>query len=139
MRPILLSIFLSLFFTLPLAAQTNNVKSIQCHDNKLGNLSEQSLELKGAKVTTEAQAKELVFKQYISQMLKSRGVSATESPQLASIETLGFDMPGYAKKGDIIWEVRVIDLVSGLNAIAWVHSETQAIKFLLLPSPGTID
>src|SRR6188768_3069662 len=106
MRPILLSIFLSLFFALPLAAQTNILKPTECHDNKLGNPSEQSLKLTGVKVTTEAQAKELVFKQYISLMLKSRGISATESPQLASIETLGFDMPGYAKKGDIIWEVR---------------------------------
>lgn len=103
----------------------------------LRNFQEQPLELKGAKVATEAQAKELVWKQYVTLMSKRRGISGTEGPRVIGIETVGFDMPGYAKKGDAVWEVRMIDFVSGLNAIALVHSESQAVKFLLLPVPVT--
>ena len=96
------------------------------------------LSIKSAKVSTEAQAKSLAQDQYFSLMLKRRrGISATEGARVVGIETIGFDMPGFAKKGDAVWEVRVIDWVSGLNAIVWVHSETQAVKFLLLPVPAT--
>jgi len=96
------------------------------------------LVLKGAKVSTEAQAKSLAEHRYFSLMLKrGRGISATESARVVGIETVGFDMPGYAKKGDAVWEVRIIDFVGGLNAIIWVHSESQAVKFLLLPISAT--
>lgn len=96
------------------------------------------LVLKGAKVSTEAQAKSLADNRYFSLMLKrGRGISATEGARVVGIETVGFGMPGYAKKGDAVWEVRIIDFAGGLNAIIWVHSESQAVKFLLLPISAT--
>ena len=103
--------------------------------NHAHDLRKQPLELKGAKVATEAQARELAWQRYVALMMKPRGISATEGPRVVAIETVGFDISRYAKKGDAVWEVRVIDLVSGLNAIAWVHSESERVKFLLLPVP----
>lgn len=135
------SFFAALLFAGDLSAQTGKGEQkpsgVVNHSafNHVRDLKKPPLELKGAKVSTEAEAEELAWKQYITRMLKPRGISATEGPRVVAIETVGFDMLGYAKKGDAVWEVRVIDFVSGLNAIAWVHSETKAVKFLLLPHP----
>jgi len=124
-----------------LHAQNQNSEAKPLHSIAFGrDFKAPPLVLKGAKVSTEAQAKSLAENQYFSLMLKRhRGISATESARVVGIETVGFDMPGYAKKGDVVWEVRIVDFVSGLNAIIWVHSESQAVKFLLLPVPATSD
>lgn len=133
--------FAALTYAGGLRAKNENREAQPLHSIAFGrDFQAPPLVLKGAKVSTEAQAKSLAWNQYFSLMLKRhRGVSATESARVVGIETIGFDMPGYAKKGDAVWEVRIIDFVSGLNAIIWVHSESQAVKFLLLPVPATSD
>ena len=98
------------------------------------NVQRPPLVLEGAKVSTEAQAKELAWKSYIGLMLKNHGISATESVRVVETITLGFDVPGYAKKGDKIWETRVIDMMSGLRAIIWIHAESQQTRFLISPA-----
>ena len=97
------------------------------------NFQRPALILEGAKVSTEAQAKELAWQSYWSLMFKDYGISATEGIRVSEIITLGFEVPGYAKKGDRVWEMRVVDLISGLRAILWIHAESEQTKFLISP------
>lgn len=132
-----LSAFATLVYAGGLRAQNQNAEAKSLHSIALRDFKAPPLVLKGAGVSTEAQAKSLAQDQYFSLMLKRRrGISATEGARVVGIETVGFDMPSFAKKGDAVWEVRIIDW-DGLNAIIWVHSESQAVKFLLLPIPTT--
>jgi hypothetical protein len=94
------------------------------------------LQIKGARVASEIDAKRIVLKSYINKMRSN--VSATEGPTVFAIVRLGFDVPGFAAKGDEIWEARVIELVGGyeLRAVLWVNPNTEKVHFVIGPWIG---
>lgn len=89
-------------------------------------------QIEGAKVSHEADAKRIAFEHYIKKM-KTR-VLAEEGVQKISVFKLGYDVPGFAAKGDIIWQASVKTLALGLESklrgIIWVHSKTEKVHFV---------
>jgi len=61
------------------------------------------LKIPGARVPTDADASALALAAYIKKMNPEPGYSATEGVREVSIQKLGFDVPGFAKKGDSIF------------------------------------
>jgi hypothetical protein len=89
-----------------------------------------SLEIPGAKVSTSKEAHNIGIKSYFN---KVGGLLATENIVPTSIITLGYDIPGFAKSGDKVWELRALswgpDIIQQLRGILWVHSVTGSVYF----------
>jgi hypothetical protein len=94
-------------------------------------LSLPPLEIKGAKVSTEAMARDIAFSEYIKKMRLK--VLAQEGVQDVSILSLGFDIPEFGKAGDTVWEMRIGTLEGKLRAILWVHSQNEKTLFVIGP------
>ncbi len=85
----------------------------------------------GARASQAKQAQHIALTAYLA---KAGGLMATEDLAPTAVVTLGYDVPGFAKSGDRIWEVRALwwrpDLTRALRSILWVHSETSQVYFL---------
>ncbi len=92
-------------------------------------LSATILEIKGAKVATQAEAKQIAFDHYTKKM--KANILAIEGVKGISIVTLGYNIPGFASKGDKIWEIRILTIENELRSILWVHSETGKVYFVI--------
>jgi hypothetical protein len=57
---------------------------------------------------------------------KMRRRMLAEEGSQASVVRLGYSVKGFGSRGDLVWEVRISELVHDLKAIVWVHSETGA-------------
>ena len=99
-------------------------------ENK-GNLNLPPLEIKGAKVSTESQARTLARDAYFKRTFRDYGISTTEDIADVSIIKIGFNIPCFANKGYTLWEARAIDLAQWLFAILWINSQTGQIKFIV--------
>ncbi|HYP02177.1 MAG TPA: hypothetical protein VER76_18440 [Pyrinomonadaceae bacterium] len=97
---------------------------------RMEDVRRQPIELKGATLSTEALAKDIADAAYWK---LGCGWLANEASGVNGVVQLGFDMPGFAKQGDLIWEVRVVLMHTQLRALIWVHSETGKVKFLIAP------
>ncbi len=93
-------------------------------------LSAPMITICGAKVETESAAKRLAFDNYIRKM--KGNISATESVRDVTIIVLGYDVGGFAKKGEKIWEARVTDN-QALRAILWVNPRSENVHFVCGP------
>ena len=90
-------------------------------------------EVPGSRVPTWMHAGGVAMHAYEN---KTGGADALESFN-ANLFYLDFDMDGFAKSGDLIWEVK-IDILKpephrALRAIAWVHPDTAQVHFLCAP------
>jgi len=86
----------------------------------------------GAVISTRRETELIAIKSYDRRMFKSRGISAIEEVGIESVMTLGFDIPGFSKRGDKVWmAVSSLETPQGksLRSILWVHSGTGAVHF----------
>jgi len=91
-------------------------------------------EISGAVLSQEKDARHVAIEAYFT---RQGGLLATES-EVLSIVTIGFDIPGFAKKGERLWEVRFTDMGSNgvqrlLRAILYIHPNTSAIHAVVGP------
>ena len=91
-------------------------------------------EIPGAKVANGNDAARISQKAYVEKM---HGLSAYEGAGGGSIIELGFEVKGFAKLGDKVWEIRFTSMNPAgrraLRAILWVHSETGQVHFVCGP------
>ena len=91
-------------------------------------------EIQGALLAQEDDARHVAIEAYFT---RQGGLLATES-EVLSIVTIGFDIPGFAKKGEKLWEIRFTDMGSNgvqrlLRAILYLHPNTSAIHAVVGP------
>lgn len=86
------------------------------------------LEITGAKIASEEQARHFAFKHYVERMKVN--ILAEESVRTVAIIKVGYDISGFAKKGDLIWDTRVLALENELRGIIWVHPGTEKVLFI---------
>ena len=94
-------------------------------------LTAKPLRIEGAKVAAETDVKRLAFSAYVDKM--PLGILASEGVQDFAIVKLGYDIPGFAAKGERIWEARVTADLDELRAILWVNPRTEAVHFVCGP------
>lgn len=58
------------------------------------------------------------------------GLDAREKWAVSGLYRLGRDVPDFGASGDLIWEVRVSRIGSGVSGIVWVSSSTAAARTL---------
>lgn len=90
------------------------------------------LRIEGTKVPSEAEAKRLARNSYVEKM--GTRLMAEEGVQSLTIITLGYNVPGFANKGERIWEARVMAFFDReLRAIIWVNPRTEKVFFVCGP------
>jgi hypothetical protein len=82
--------------------------------------------LPGARVSHPGQAVDLATRAYFA---RAGGMRALQSAEAVGAASLGFDVPGFARAGDRVWEVRVHERGT-LSAVIWVNAETGDSRFL---------
>lgn len=97
------------------------------HLQRISESAESSLRIKGAKVSTEDQAKKIAVEAYFKKM---GGLRALQTAKVVSIHRLDVNIKEFAKKGDRVWEVRIYG-VRDLSAVIWVHSQSANTYFLV--------
>lgn len=102
--------------------------------NTMGrDLAAKPLQIEGTKVSAQADAKRVAFAAYLKKMkieiLAEEGVRERE----ITVVTLGYDVPGFASKGERIWEARVLTIEGGLRAILWVNPRSEDVHFVCGP------
>jgi hypothetical protein len=85
----------------------------------------------GAAVETEGKARELAFRAYVEKM-KLR-ILAEEGITHAGLLTIGYDIPGFARRRDPVWEVRIETLSVETRALIWVHAHSGRVLFVIGP------
>jgi hypothetical protein len=58
-------------------------------------------------------------------------LSADETVSVSGLYTIGGDAPGFARHGDLVWEV-VISVGDGVRRVIWVSTTTKATRVLFL-------
>ena len=91
-------------------------------------LAKQKDIIKDAKVEQQSKVKQIVFKKYVEKI--GGNIMANEGIRDISIVKIGYDIDGFAKKGEKIWETRVLTLNGELRAIIWLHPNTEKIYFV---------
>lgn len=94
-------------------------------------LSAPPLQIEGAKVSLQADAKRIAFEAYAKKMRAE--ILANESVQDIAIVTLGYDVRDFAAKGERIWEARVLTIEGRLRAIIWVNPRSEGVHFVCGP------
>ena len=99
----------------------------------LGNdMGRSSMTIEGTIISQAAEAKKFASNIYASKM----GVKlmAEEGVQNISIITVGYDVPGFAQRGELIWEARVMAFFDReLRAILWINPKTEKVHYLCGP------
>lgn len=83
-------------------------------------------------VLTESKAKRIARDAYAERM--GVHLMAEEGIWRVDIQTIGFDIPDFAKRGDQLWEARVMAFLNQeTRAIIWVHANTEQVYFVIGP------
>jgi hypothetical protein len=82
--------------------------------------------LEGAKVDNPGEAVTVAVDAYFA---RAGGKRSIRSAAAIGAESLGFDVPGFAKAGDRVWEVRVYEFGT-LSGVIWVNAETGGTRFV---------
>jgi hypothetical protein len=85
-------------------------------------IREAGAKLKQSQVPTWGAAMGLVSEQY--------PYGGDAIPGVTGLFYLGRDIPNFGSKGDLIWEVRIGQLVS-ITGMYWVSASTKSVKSLL--------
>lgn len=93
-------------------------------------------ELKATNITslTELMVKRIVVNEYMIKMKLK--VLATEGVREIRPIKIGYDIPGFAKKGDKIWEARIETLEGDFRAIIWINLPNSKPYFVVGPWAG---
>ena len=86
------------------------------------------LEILGAKIKAETEAKKLAFDAYAHKM--NAHVLANEGVYVTVIK-IGYEIEHFAKKGDQLWEARIMTLENELRGVIWVHPNTGEVRLLV--------
>jgi hypothetical protein len=90
-------------------------------------IKEEAAKLAKSQVPTADEAAKLA----IAAFLKEPGLDARETwPRAAGLYRIGRDVTDFAKAGDLVWEVRVSRMVSGVSGVIWVSTTTKSVKVL---------
>ena len=82
-----------------------------------------------AKVPTPEAAVKVVVQKIVSD--PNDGLSSTYSPAAKLSFMFGFDVPGFGKKDDRVWQVHLTALTGQTMRIAWVNAEDETVIFLM--------
>lgn len=83
-------------------------------------------------VLTESKAKRIARDAYAEKM--GVHLMAEEGIWKVDIQTIGFDIPGFAKRGDQLWEARVMAFLNReTRAIIWVNANTEQVYYVIGP------
>lgn len=85
----------------------------------------------GAVVETEVKARDLAFRAYVEKM--KLGILAEEGVTGAALLAVGYDVPGFARRGDPVWEIRVQTISLETRALIWVHAQSGNVLFVIGP------
>ncbi len=77
-------------------------------------------------VPTRGDAEKLAIAAY----LHRPGLDALEGERVAGLYCIGRDVPHFASKGDLVWEVHVRRLQTDLSGVIWVSTTTKAARVL---------
>ena len=91
-------------------------------------LTKPLLEISGASVSTEAQARTIASKAYISKM--NLGILSTEAVSEIEIIELGYTIKGFAEAGESLWEAKVKTIDGAYRAIIWVNPNNEKVYFV---------
>ena len=91
-------------------------------------LTRPPLEISGASVSTEAQARVIASKAYVSKM--NMGILSTEAVSEIEIIKLGYTIKGFAEAGDSLWETKVKTIDGAYRAIIWVNPDSEEVYFV---------
>jgi hypothetical protein len=62
--------------------------------------------------------------------LKKPGLDARENWRVTGLYRMGCNVPNFAKEGDLVWEVRISRLASGVSGVIWVSTTTKNARVL---------
>jgi hypothetical protein len=62
--------------------------------------------------------------------LKKPGVDARESWRVVGLYRIGRDVTDFAKAEDLVWEIHITRMASGVSGVVWVSTTTQSAKVL---------
>ncbi len=92
------------------------------------------LRIGGARVSTPNEAKALVSREYHKLHGARYGLRSSQEYSSAALLNLGYSIPGFAEKGDRIWEVRTALWGQGggpqIKSLSWVNPHTGAVRLL---------
>jgi len=99
----------------------------------MGNdLATSPLRFEGTKIPSGAEAKRLARDSYVNKMVTR--LTAEEGVHYMTVITLGYDVPDFAKRGEKIWEARVMAFFgSELRSIIWINPRTEKAHFVCGP------
>lgn len=62
--------------------------------------------------------------------LKQPGLDARETWQVVGLYRIGRDVTNFAKADDLVWEIHISRLASGVSGVVWVSTTTKSAKVL---------
>jgi hypothetical protein len=66
----------------------------------------------------------------LAAFLKKPGLDARENLQVTGLYRIGRDVTDFAKEGDLVWEIHISRVVSGISGVVWVSTTTKNVKVL---------
>jgi hypothetical protein len=89
------------------------------------------LKIDGAKIATEDDAFQIASNAYTRKMVTTAGLRADEGVSAISTITLGFDVPDFAKKGEVVWTATAADQLGAFRGLMWIHPNTEKVVFVV--------
>jgi hypothetical protein len=90
-------------------------------------IKEEAAKLAKSQVPTQDAAVKLA----VASFLKSPGLDDRETlPRVVGLYRIGRDVTDFAKTGDLVWELRVSRMASGVSGVIWVSTTTKQAKVL---------
>jgi hypothetical protein len=99
---------------------------------RIGN---EPLRIEGAKLATQGDAAKIAIGFYDQKMIGGPGLSANEGVQAMSTIKLGYDIPGFANRGEQIWTATAMTQNGEFRGLMWIHPNTEKV----LPIVGAWD
>ncbi len=84
-------------------------------------------DMRTAKIATGKAAENAVIEKLIAD--PNEGLPSTYGPTAQLTFVLGFDVAGFGKTGDRVWQVHFVYINGHTARIAWVNAETGNVKF----------
>ena len=91
-------------------------------------LTKPPLKMSGVSVSTEARARAIASKAYVSKM--NMGILSTEAVREIKIIKLGYTIKGFAEAGESLWETKVKTIDGAYRAIIWVNPNSEKVYFV---------
>lgn len=87
-------------------------------------------------ISTEAEARQIARDSYTEKM--GTQLMAEEGVRQIDVITIGYDVPKFAERGEVIWEVRIMAFFDReLRAILWINPRTEKVHYVCGPWDGS--